>query len=204
MAFTTDEDITNYALTLVGITRYVDNISAPDTAEEYVAQKLYDQVRRMTLEYVQPDFAVTRAALTKDTTIDNNEWVYAYDLPTDLLKPIRLENTAFKPPNVDERYKFVIEWDSSAGKRVLLADVQGAVLVYVKDASTISEFTPRFIEAFAWNLAAGIARGLGVDQATQQKAEIMAMHALSVARAEEKNRQDVPQYETPPWIRVRG
>jgi len=208
VAFATKEDVVNYALTLLGVTRYVTSLSSPTSAEEVVASKVWDQAYRRTLEEVQPHFAVVREALTEDTSIEHKEWKYVYDVPSGVLVPLKLYQTTvtYWRPTVLPKYQppFVIEYDTANAKNVLLTNLPDAGLVYVKDESDVTKYTPLFIEALAWTVAAAMSKGLRMEPSFQARADQMADLNTRRARAEEENRIHEMRTQDPPWILARN
>lgn len=160
-------DICNTALSHLGSDAQISSISPPDGSREAgYCKRFYPLARKEMIEQHNWSFALKRQRLAQVT---NNSigWLYAYALPGDCLKPVRvitaqLYANIFQAP---ESYPAPIyaSFDDSAQApytvedNVLYSNEPEAVLLYKRDVVDTSRFTPMFVNALSYMLASYIA-----------------------------------------------
>jgi hypothetical protein len=175
------------ALAHIGADANISAISPPDGSVEagYCAQ-FYGQARVEMLEPGAWHFAIKRVALAEVTNVSET-WEFAYGLPSDCLSAKRvLSATALDD---DDSADFDIE----AG--VLYTNEEDATLVYVRDITDSTKFTPSFTSALSYLLAGYLAgpiikgiEGTKIAQAMRQIAgDQIGLAAAASANASSKS-----------------
>lgn len=170
----TKVDIINLALARIGN----DGITSPDEASQgaRVARRVYDMIRDVVLEAFPWNFAVRRgetlAAVSNEST-DN--WAYAYAYPSTALRVLKIY-----PPSspsammiwTNQIWSSILtrdpdEWEvaqSSTGSRIIFCSVEQAKVDYIMQVANPALYSPSFVDAFAYRLAAEMALSLAADE----------------------------------------
>ncbi len=198
-----DVDICNAALSHLGARAQVASISPPDgSVEAGYCARFYPLVRRELIENHPWSFARTRLALA-EVTNPSTIWVYAYALPADNIKALRVlplqmvealqamtypYSIGNDPPGA-ELDQLITERGSAAFEiegTTLLTNEPEAVLVYRRDITDTSKFTPTFVTAAGMLLASYLAGPIikGLDGAKtgaqwRQAADAVASRAAA-------------------------
>lgn len=178
--------ICNMALSHIGSEARVSSISPPDgSVEAGHCATFYDIARTTLLEPGNWAFALKRATLAQVTN-ESLTWAYAYARPSDCMAARRILRpgvslTVFNQddlgysPNDDDSADFEIEGD------VLYTNEPDAVLLYVRDITDTTKFTPSFSTTLAYALAGYLAgpilkgnEGVRVGDAMRQRAISMS------------------------------
>lgn len=165
-----DIDICNMALSIVGSNTTITSFSPPDgsAAAQYCAA-FFPIARRELLAPFEWSFARTRVALTPLTN-PSSVWQYAYALPSDCVRPVRvaaLAQAQVFADWVDISQGWGWRFDESGGadfiverqpsQSVLLTNEPDAVLFYIIDQANAAVFSPGFTSALAYLLASYLA-----------------------------------------------
>lgn len=202
MAF--DVDICNGALVHVGHTDFLTSSSDTSIAAQ-VCDKIYEQTRNSTLKAFPWPFCTRRSTLAL-LAYSRTGFANAYALPPDCLSPRYLFN-GFRPggggawspgwellrnnaqvlagPLPQSGYgglwtPFAVE-TGDAGVPVLLADVDGAELVYTAKVEDPHAFPADFTEALQYALAVKLARAIVKKEAIAQA--MFTYYRAELARA---------------------
>lgn len=198
--------ICNMALSHIGSEARVSSIDPPDgSVEAGHCATFYDLARTELLEPGSWNFSLKRASLAEVTNASDT-WAYAYALPSDCLRALRIlypsvALTVFTQdqraePHTDDRSsaQFDIEGE------VLYTNQPEAVLLYVVDVTDTTRFTPSFTAAFGYHLAGYLAgpiikgvEGTRVADAMHQRAQALAGIAATTAANASHERQDTTQ-----------
>ena len=181
----------NMALSHIGSEARVSSISPPDgSVEAGHCATFYDLARTELLEPGSWSFSLKRQALAEVTNV-STAWAYAYTRPSDCLRALRVLRpgstlTVFNQdelnysPNDQDSANFDIEGE------VLYSNEPDAVLIYVRDVTDSTKFTPTFVAALGFALAHYVAgpiikgnEGTKIGDAMRQRA--MAMADLAAA-----------------------
>lgn len=145
-------DICNLALSDMWQEAVITSIIPPDgTVEAQHASVFYPIVRDKLLEMHSWYFATSRKSLALFSTNEaENSWGYSYAMPGNCLKPrIILLPTAARDTEA-QRHEVEARED---GQVTIYTDVEDAVLVYTRNVTDTSKFTPMFVTAFGFLLA---------------------------------------------------
>lgn len=178
-----EADICNGALVCVGVGQFLDNLSE-DTAEARACDQIYARTRDALLEKAPWKFARRRAVLALSTE-ERTGWAYVYALPSDCLAPLFLDPGVLMPAAA-ERVPF--DWEagtsgSVAGPALLLTNQEEAELHYTARVENVSLFSPGFVEALEWAIAAKLALVLPIKPALAAQAKVEAKRLLLEATA---------------------
>lgn len=123
-------------------------------------------------------------------------WAHAYALPGELIRVRELRPADGAVADGPCPYEL-------SGDR-LYADLTPAVLHYIRRIDDPSKFTPLFIEALSWHLAARLAMPLTRDAGQRQAAFQMALQTQAAASAAEANDERADGGFVSDYERVRG
>lgn len=205
-------DICNLALSHIGAEGVVTAIDPPDgSVEAGHCATFWPIVRRQAIEAAHPSSAKKRVELA-EVANTSEVWAYAYELPSDCLKPLRVlklsEASAMLFADADvfvsnenDSAKFELEGS------VLRTNEPEAVLLYLFDQTNPSLFTPRFTSAvgmlLAGYLAGPIIKGADGMRVGQQWLQA-GLTELSRAGTSDANSTAETADFTPSSIRARG
>lgn len=157
-------DICNTALSHLGSDAQISSISPPDGSREAgYCKRFYPLARKEMIEMHNWSFALKRQTLA-EVTNPSEAWLFAYALPADCLKPVRVltvgstYRTVFEMP---ESYPAMLYgyFDDSLSANytvedgVLYTNEPEAVLLYKRDVVDTSRFSPMFSNALSYLLA---------------------------------------------------
>ena len=179
--------ICNMALSHIGSDARVSAISPPDgSVEAGHCATFYDLARTELLEPGNYRFSLARAALA-EVTNESDTWAYAYALPSDCLRPLRVLRptgglTVF---NLDDNYVAHVDDHDSAPfdveGQVLFSNEPDAVLVFVRDVTDTTKFTASFTSALSFNLAGYLAGPIVKGNEGAKLGDAMRQRAFSAA-----------------------
>lgn len=195
--------ICNMALSHISAGPLISSISPPDgSVEAGYCATFYDMARTELLEPGNWAFSLRRAELAPVTN-PSDTWAYAYAIPSDCLRALRvlrvtLAVTVFNQDEValrqDDRNGAPFDIEGS----VLYTDQENAVLLYSVDVTDSARFTPSFTATLSYLLASYLAgpiikgnEGARVSDAMRQRAMSMADVSLA-ASANASSDETVP------------
>lgn len=148
MPLTSKTDLCNLALAELGARRITSYES--DTSVEAKACRLHlDHVIDTLLERHQWNHATKSVSLSKLLTVPNPEWSEAYQLPGDFIRLIRVSIGN----SLNSLQNFALE-----GRNILtLGEGDTLPIVYVSNDIPVAQWSPLFIDAVVYKLAAKIA-----------------------------------------------
>lgn len=206
-------DICNMALANLGQTTQITSLDPLEDGDTTAAlcARFYPKVRDTLLERRDWTFARKRAVLTSleealqdaEATSPTSAWDYCYVVPEDLLvlRGVHLEGAT------DDKTPQDAVVESVAGTKSILTDAApGSWIRYTARITATSQFSPLFVEALSWFLAAKLAGPLTADLTKAEKCLKIAMATLAEASASDANQRqvDVRSTHKPPWISGRG
>lgn len=185
--------ICNMALSHIGAGPLISSISPPDgSVEAGYCATFYDIARTELLEPGTWSFALKRATLAPVTNA-SEVWTYAYALPSDCLRALRIlrPSLAVTVFNQDE---VALRQDDRDGApfdleaQVLYTDQADAVLVYTIDVTDTARFTGSFTATLSYLLASYLAGPIikgneGARLSDAMRSRAMAMADVSLASA---------------------
>jgi hypothetical protein len=191
-------DICNTALAHLGSSNVISSINPPDGSKEAGDCKRFFPIARKELieRFVWP-FASRRQALAIAVN-PSTVWSYAYKLPSDCLRPVRvLTQHAAKALlwQLDRgaithaaAFDDSLSADYEVEDGVLLTHEPDAVLLYLRDVVDTTRWSPMFVSALGYLMAAYLAgpviRGApGAKSAQAYRDLAMAQGAAAMATA---------------------
>lgn len=202
-----DVDICNLALANLGDKAQVTDINPPDgSIQAAQCGRFYPIARNALLEMHPWTFATRRVTLALQVTTPPSEWLYAYQLPADCLKP----RAVYTPDDLQDGrgWDYIVESDGD-GNRVLYTNVEDAILRYTRLVQDPTQYTPGFVSALARLLASYLAgpiikgtAGIQVSQAQLKWFQI----EFGNARAADANSTQRSEYRDriPDMVKARG
>lgn len=169
----TQVQICKLALANIG---HTERIQAMDEASEaaYNCDLYYDPALRAALELYPWNFArkiATLALLAEDP----DDYEYAYQVPSDCVRPLYIL------PKDDPTIVF-----ERRGSKIY-TDEEEAILAYTFYEDNPANYTPNFVLAFSYSLAASLALSLASDQALQKQMLSLAQStAINATTADAK------------------
>lgn len=173
-------DICNIALSHVG----KPTINDPDDQSEEARQcKLhYGPTKDSLLQSYPWRFATKVQALGQVTNDWSSRWEYAYQRPTDCLKIIRI----IPESDIDDaRFPTTYEVRASG----IYCGISPVTLEFICRLDDPSKFSPLFVEALSWALAAKIVTPLTRDQSLRKDAYQLAANSAGSAMAADANEE---------------
>lgn len=160
-------DICNIALAHVGSDNVISSIDPPDgSTEAGYCKRFYPIARKELIERFVWPFATKRqqlAVVTNDSLI----WSYAYAVPADSIRPVRVlraqlvDALLFEVANGNATYSQLFDENASVPFEiedgVLRTHEPDAVLLYLRDVIDTTKYTPLFVSALGYLLAAYLA-----------------------------------------------
>jgi hypothetical protein len=165
-------DVCNTGLGHLGARAQISSISPPDgTVEAGYCARFYPIARRELIEAFAWSFATTQVQLAEVATNPSTVWTYAYALPADCIKPLRVlpltNATAFyglvdlydnlPPAAYDDMITDRGSRDFDVRGDVVFTHEPEAVLIYRRDVTDASKFSPMFTSAFGMLMAGYLA-----------------------------------------------
>lgn len=142
-------EICNLALGHLGSEANVASISPPDgSAEAGYCARYFPIARKLTIALAQWSFATKREKLA-EVTNPSNVWLFAYSLPSNCIKPYRILKLG--ATTEQDGAAFTIE------DGVVLTNESNAVLVFTRDVTDTTRYSPEFISAMSWMLSSYLA-----------------------------------------------
>lgn len=202
---TTVVGICNLALGRIGINQYIEDIDDANPRAQ-ACKQVYDLCRQQVLQDFPWNFARGVVALATLTTDPPPGWGYAYRYPTDCLQARVISDDSGTRSSTWNTRQF-LSWDQWAatiprrqswqvmgdanepGSRIIVSDIPEAFLWYTVDVTETNQFTPLFVSAFAWRLAAELAGALKADARLRDSAEQQYVYARSQAAANSLNEE---------------
>lgn len=218
----TEIDICNLALAHCGSKAAISSLNPPEGSEYAEAcARQYPIALGCLLSEFPWSFATRRAALAKisDSMLEKGNWKYAYGLPADFLRVVDLKpkegDLLPKPPHWLQRFPAPHgqlsnheEYELIGGDAgpILLANIESPILRYITNAPKPTSFSPSFVLALSWILAAFISgdtvRGeTGINIASYMGKQYVA--ALSRAKTLDAPHTKLNRGHMPRWIAER-
>lgn len=191
---TTDVDICNSALLKLG--QGTGNLIAASLSEDSrnarLCDALYAKKRDELLRGHVWNFAVTRAALSRDPAAPAFAFDHAYNLPADWIRTVSVfdnEQTG------TARYRL-------EGRRIL-SDAETLYLVYIRRVTDPNAMPPDFREALATLLAWDLALPIADSNSLADRMERRHLRALRLAKSSDALEDGPARFPAGSWVEVR-
>ena len=185
-------EIANRALTKLGAARIIS--FGDDNKQARAVQSMFAIVRDAELRAHIWSFSIKRASLAALTSTPDWGFEYEYELPSDCLRLIQV-NDFYQGPSMDDyRNQSTAEYQLEGNK--ILTDYAAPLKIrYIKREEDTAQWDATFVEAFACRLAAEMAEDLTQSNQKKDAAWKEYQQALSLAirsGAVEQQPQDMP------------
>lgn len=198
-------DICNLGLAHLGDEAAVSAISPPDgSVQASHCARFYPIARDACLEAHSWGFATRRVAPANVASAVPSSWQYAYALPAECLKVLNVWGEDYSED--DKGYDFVVESNASQGTMVY-TNAENATIRYIVRVTDTTKFTPMFVTALSYLLAAYLSgpivkgrEGMSVAQAMYK----MFLSEVVKAAASDSSNRKLDIKHTPDFIGVRG
>lgn len=214
-------DICNLALAHLGDAATVATINPPDgSAQAEHCARFYPIARDALLEMHTWDFTVSRVPLALLST-NAAGWTYTYASPSNLLNPIAVldpaaandysatvqSSTWYDPPILSvgqyTPQAFQAEIDNTTGAGIILTNQANATLRYSKRVTDTTTFSPTFVRALTWLLAAELAGPVMKGEAgaaAAARCQAVFQKLFSTATATDSNGRQIKPLHNVPWM----
>lgn len=196
-------DICNLALSHLGDTATVASLDPPEgSAQAEHCARFYPIARDSLLEFHNWKFASRRAKLAL-LSVDSWSWDYAYAPPADALKLLAVLPEGADSDAEGADYEPEV---GPAGEALILSDTANASLRYIALVTDTTKFTPLFVMALSWQLAALLAGPLlkgDVGAAEAKRCTGMAQAFISKAAESDANQRKGRPAHNVPWMTER-
>lgn len=200
-AATTEAQVCNLALALVGSRQFIDRLDENST-EADVCNRLFRSTRNRLLEAWPWRFAQKRTVLALSTETRSG-WGYCYTMPANCLKPRRIWDGE-RRPGAGGSIPFAKELNDAGTGHLICTDQEQAELVYTMELTAVGLWPAHFVEALAAALAVPLGAALS---AKPQLMQMLKQNAVLELRAAAKHDADDAEADPEPdseWIRERG
>lgn len=191
----------NLALGRIGSRVVLDSLDERNV-EARTCKVYYSTARDALLEQYPWPFAEREATLAAISGATRSGWGYVYALPADCLAPRYLFTGTRNPPPAGRVPFSIADGNADATGRVLKTDLSPAPLVYTYRATEVALFSPGFVEALSWWVAAELAGALPIKAQLAFSQAQMFQKATYIAMASQLRQQTEDQ--PPPSSFVSG
>ena len=139
------------------------------TRSAVLANTIFETLRDEVLRSHPWNFAIKRVILSPNSTTPEFDWLYTFDLPSDLLR-------------VWEVYTDDIEYAIEAD-RVMVSNETEMDVVYIYRNTDPSQWDTMFAEALAWRLAMDLSYALTQSISLGQECERKYKEQMALARS---------------------
>lgn len=205
-------NLCNMALSHIGASAQVASISPPDgSVEAGYCATFYDMARTEMLEPGNWAFSLKRVALAEVNNA-SQAWAYAYALPSDCLRPLRILAPSFGI-TVFNQDSYALQTDDRSSVdfeiegQTLYTNALDAVLLYVRDVTDSGRFPASFTSALSYLLASYLAgpvlkgsEGVQVGDGMRQR----AMSIIGISAEASANASSATYASAPNLVAVRA
>lgn len=195
----TEVEIYNLAVAQLGIQSSISDRDE-ESREAELCRLFYDTVRRKLLSAAPWSFAKTSKRLTLISEATDTwtavgpepEWAFAYQRPVDMVYP-RFTN---------QYSRFILGNVGTAP--AIMSNDSDVLFTYTFDAKNANLWSPWFVDAMYFALAAHIARPLTGKRDLTSDLLNLANQQVMMAREVEGNADNQTVESLPPWLAARG
>lgn len=165
MSITSEVDVCNLTLSLLGNKDTISNIDTPTNDKELIFALWYDISRKFILKSLMPNFALTRVTVSQLVETPDFGYSFFYEYPTTALRVFGVGNVEDKENN------FTIE-RTTAGVKAIAHDTDyttGMPIRIVTDVTDINSWSPEAILLLAKYMGAHTALQITQDVAKSVK-----------------------------------
>lgn len=171
-------EIANRALTKLGAARIIS--FGDDNKQARAVQSMFDIVRDSELRAHIWSFAIKRTSLAALSTTPDWGYTYEYQVPSDLVRILQVNDIYGGPSFEDYRNQSVAEY-SLEGNKILTDFAAPLKIRYIARIEDTAQWDATFIEAFACRLAMEMAEDLTQSNTKRELAQREYDQALRMA-----------------------
>lgn len=194
---TSQVDIANRALTKLGASRITS--FGDDNKQSRAISSMFDIVRDAELRAHIWSFSKKRSSLAALSTTPDWGFAYEYQLPSDCLR-ILMVNEFYPGPSLEDYRNQPVADYSIEGNKILANFPAPLKIMYIRRVIDTTEWDSLFVEAFACRLAMEMAEDLTQSNTKRELAQaeyMAAMRSAIRASAVEQPPQAMPDNE---WL----
>ena len=185
-------EIANRALTKLGAARIIS--FGDDNKQARSVNSMFDVVRDAELRAHLWSFTIKRSSLPSLTTTPDWGYDYEYQLPSDCLRLLEV-NDIYPGPNLSDyrnssTQEYVIE-----GRKILTSEAAPLKIRYVSRVVDTTQWDATFVEAFACRLALEMCEDL--TQSNTKKELLMSDYGRAIMMAVRANAIELPPKDLP-------
>lgn len=173
-------DICNLALSHLGISKEIANVTTEQSAEAKACRRFYDVARQAVLKDYSWPFASKYFVLNLIEENPNDEWDFLYRYPNDCLL-IRRILSGVRDDTEASKINYKIAQDNSG--QVIYTDKENAEIEYTIDTTNEDIFPSDFVLALSFRLAAYMAPRLTAGDPFNLGAKAFQAYQIEVNRA---------------------
>lgn len=219
-------NIANLAISRCGISKPIADLETDHSLEAQMCMTWMDTARRTVLKKIPWSFATKQVAPGLVATYPTNEWMYAYQYPSDALKLTRFMSWRLNNDTRQSRIPYRVMQPTPIGINASTSPPQSypsttglwiftnwpgvnvglpTVIEYTFDNQNVSQWTDDFNWALSIMLASLIVSALtsGDPQNKKQAIDQDYMEAISVASLDNLNEEQRPQEPQSEFVRGR-
>ena len=171
-------EIANRALTKLGAARIIS--FGDDNKQARAVQSMFDIVRDAELRAHIWSFAIKRASLAALTSTPDWGYTYEYQVPSDLLRILQV-NDVYNGPSFEDYRNQSVAGYALEGNKILTDFAAPLRIRYVAQITDTSQWDSTFVEAFACRLAVEMAEDLTQSNTKRELAQKEYEQALMMA-----------------------
>lgn len=194
-------DISNLGLSRIGDEATVTSIDPPEgSAQAEHCARFYPIARDTLLELHDWRFAKKRTLLALSANSDLFEWAYAYALPANMLRALKVLPETADAQNDTEDFDQMVDADDT---QIILTNCEEASLIYTTRVTDTTRFSPLFVDALGWLLASYLAGPVIKGDAGKAESKTCLAHfnlALALAKSSDSNQRKGQPTHTPVWM----
>ena len=191
-------EICNLALSHIGASATISSLSE-QSEEAFHCNLLYADLRDAVLR-AHPWVFTTRHIALSDVGDPPGNWLYRYSYPNDCLVAREILQTAVPGDSIP----FEVALGDAYNSRVILTDLDDAILIYTYKVTNPLVFDPLFVQALSWRLAAELCMPLTRDFKRMESAYQLYNGTLTEARRNDANESQVLKSREADWISGRA
>lgn len=178
-------DVFNMALGHVGISSTVAD-ELERSPERVICSRYFDTCRDALLSYKDMRWRFATARMTL-AGLGNPPlgWAFRYRYPNDAVNALEIVGGTGRVETIEMKPKFEIQWETDG--RVILTDIDEAVLLYTKRVEEVERWPSSFVEAMAYRLASMIVMPLKNDTGMRNDLLTLAEQFAQIAMAASLN-----------------
>ena len=197
-------DICNLALARLGDEATVASIDPPEgSAQAEQCARFYSIARDTLLEMHDWRFSVKRVMLALSAASDTWEWAYAYAVPANYLRLLKVLPQTGSAQDDTESFDQMVDADDG---QVILTNCEEASLIYTTRVTDTTRFSPLFVDALGWLLASYLAGPIIKGDAGKAESKACLAHfgmTLAQAKISDANQRKIEPTHSPSWMAVR-